>query len=163
MPIIKLETIINAPIERVFDLARCIDLHVETMGKSSEKAFAGVTKGLINLNESVTWEATHFGRRQQLTSKITIFERPTHFRDTMQKGAFERFDHDHIFEEKASLTTMKDVFDFESPFGFFGKIADRLFLENYLTNLLKERNKLIKRVAESDDWRRFLATETAIS
>ena len=74
MPIIKLETEINAPIERVFDLVRCIDLHAETMRKHDEKAVGGVTEGLININETVTWEATHFGIRQKLTSKITIFD-----------------------------------------------------------------------------------------
>ena len=97
MPTIKLETKINAPLERVFDLSRCIDLHEATMTKHHEKAVSGVTKGLINLNETVTWEATHFGLRQKLTSKITEFERPNHFRDSMVKGAFARFDHDHFF------------------------------------------------------------------
>jgi len=41
MPIIKLETEINAPVERVFDLARCIDLHKATMTRYNEKAVAG--------------------------------------------------------------------------------------------------------------------------
>ena len=95
MPIIKLETKINAPVERVFDLARSIDLHRDSMSKYDEKAIAGVTSGLIRMNETVTWEAAHFGVRQNLTSKITAFERPWHFRDSMVKGVFKRFDHDH--------------------------------------------------------------------
>ncbi|HEY8561177.1 MAG TPA: SRPBCC family protein [Pyrinomonadaceae bacterium] len=98
MPVIKIEIVINAPIERVFDLARCIDLHEQTMAKTDEKAIGGVTKGLINLDESVTWQATHFGVRQKLTSKITKFDRPFYFRDVMIKGAFKRFTHDHFFE-----------------------------------------------------------------
>lgn len=160
MPIINLETIVNAPPERVFDLARCIDLHIETMGKSREKAIAGITKGLINLGETVTWEATHFFIRQKLTSKITKFERPKHFRDSMQNGAFARLDHDHFFEhQNDTQTLMRDIFDYESPFGFLGNFADYPFLEKYLTNLLKERNMLIKRTAENDDWKKFLAVE----
>ncbi len=90
MPLIKIELTVNAPVERVFDLARCIDLHEATMTKHNEKAIGGVTKGLIGMGECVTWEATHFGIEQNLTSKITVFERPKHFRDSMVKGAFKR-------------------------------------------------------------------------
>ncbi|MDQ3322235.1 MAG: SRPBCC family protein [Acidobacteriota bacterium] len=156
MPVIKIEIAVNAPIERVFDLARCIDLHEATMTKHIERAVEGVTKGLINSGETVTWQATHFGVRQKLTSKITQFNRPRHFRDSMIKGAFLRFDHDHFFETKGAQTIMRDVFDYTSPLWIFGKIADALFLENYMREMLTERNNLIKQVAESDDWRKFL-------
>jgi len=156
MPIIKIELTVNAPVERVFDLARCIDLHEATMLKHKEKAIGGVTKGLIRLGESVTWEATHFGIKQKLTSKITAFERPKHFRDSMVKGTFRRFDHDHFFEQSGEQTFMKDAFDYDSPLGIFGKLADALFLEKYMREILAERNQIIKKIAESDDWRKFL-------
>ncbi|HEY0462469.1 MAG TPA: SRPBCC family protein [Pyrinomonadaceae bacterium] len=157
MPIIEIEVEIYAPIERVFDLARCIDLHAETMSRNNEKAIGGVTKGLINLGETVTWQATHFGIRQKLTSKITAYNRPFHFQDVMLKGAFKRFTHEHFFEQKDAVVLMKDVFDYDSPFWIPGKIADALFLKNYMKNLLTERNLLIKKIAESEDWRKFLA------
>lgn len=157
MPKIELETQINAPLERVFDLARCIDLHEESMSQTNEKAVGGVTKGLINLNETVTWEATHFGVRQRLTSQISALDRPHHFQDVMLKGAFKSFTHDHFFEEKDGTVLMTDVFDYRSPLGFLGNIADFLFLENYMRQLLTNRNLLIKRIAESEEWRKFLA------
>jgi ligand-binding SRPBCC domain-containing protein len=157
MPIIIIETKINAPIKRVFDLARCIDLHTESLSDSKEKAVAGKTKDLINKDETVTWEAIHFGIKQKLTSKITVFEPPRRFRDSMVKGAFRRFDHDHFFETKNSQTIMKDVFDYDSPLGFLGNIADVLFLENYMTKLLESRNLLIKTVAESDEWKKYIS------
>jgi len=157
MPIIKLETKINAPVERVFDLARSIDLHKDSMSKYAEKAVAGVTSGLINMHETVTWEATHFGVRQNLTSKITRFERPQYFRDSMVKGAFKRFDHDHYFEEIGAATVIKDVFDYDSPLGILGNIADWLFVEAHLREMLIERNELIKRIAESDEWQKYYA------
>jgi ligand-binding SRPBCC domain-containing protein len=126
MPIITLEMEIKAPVERVFDLARCIDLHVETMREHKEKAVEGVTKGLINLNESVTWEATHFGIKQKLTSKITEYNRPHHFRDEMISGTFSRFSHDHFFRMSELGTIMKDVFNYGSPLGILGKIVDAI-------------------------------------
>lgn len=156
MPIITIETKINAPIERVFDLSRCIDLHEATMTEHKEKAVAGVMKGLINLDETVTWEAVHFSVRQRLTSKITIYDRPVHFRDSLVSRAFKRFDHDHFFEESGGATLMRDVFDYDSPYWIFGAFADWLFLESYMRKLLENRNELIRKIAESDDWKRFL-------
>ena len=158
MPVIEIEVEIKAPIARVFDLARCIGLHEATMSKTNERAVGGVTKGLISFGETVTWQATHFGIKQRLTSKITAFNRPFHFRDIMIKGAFKDFTHDHFFEPKDGTVLMKDVFDYTSPLWIFGKIADALFLENYMKNLLTERNLLIKKIAESEDWRKFLTS-----
>lgn len=157
MPIIKIETEINAPVERVFDLAQCIDLHTDSLAKTREKAVAGVKKGLISRDETVTWEAIHFGIKQNLTSKITIFEPPHPFRDSMVKGAFKSFDHDHFFEKKDLQTIMRDVFDYDSPFGILGSIADAVFLEGYMTKLLESRNELIRTVAESDDWKKYIS------
>jgi hypothetical protein len=66
---IDLTTIINAPIEICFDLSRSIDLHQQSTQQTHEKAIAGRTTGLIELNEFVTWQATHFLITQKLTSK----------------------------------------------------------------------------------------------
>ncbi len=156
MPVIKLETNIKAPIERVFDLARSIDLHQQSMGHTQERAVGGVTTGLIDLGQTVTWEAVHFGIKQRLTSKITVCDRPTHLQDIMVDGAFKGFTHDHFLSETGTGSLMKDIFDFSSPFGLLGAIADFLYLEKYMTGLLKKRNEVIKQAAESDDWQQFL-------
>lgn len=156
MPIIKLETEINAPVERVFDLARSIDLHKDSMSVYDEKPVAGVMSGLIEMGETVTWEATHFGVRQQLTSKITEFDRPRYFRDSMVSGAFARFDHDHYFEKTNGKTLIKDLFDYDSPLGVLGEIADWIIVESHMREMLETRNEVIKRIAESEDWRKFL-------
>jgi len=161
MPAIKLETTVNAPAERVFDLARSIDLHIESMSGSRERAVGGVTSGLIEAGQTVTWEAVHFGFRQRLTSKITICDRPRHLQDVMASGAFTGFVHDHFLEQQGSRTVMRDVFNYTSPYGLLGRLADTLFLERYMTGLLEERNRRIKEVAESAEWRRFLKDRPA--
>ena len=148
LPVITLETWIKAPIERCFDLSRNIDLHMHSTAHTREVAIAGVTSGLIGPDEQVTWEATHFGVRQRLTSRITAYNRPSHFRDSLVDGAFRRFDHDHFFEEVSGATLMRDVFDYDSPLGPVGKLADCIFLKRYMARLLIRRNKLIKEAAE---------------
>ena len=94
MPKIVLKTEINAKKEIVFDLSRSINLHKISTEHTDEEAIAGVTSGLIGLNEWVTWRARHFGINQNLTTKITEFEYPNFFSDEMVKGAFKSFKHE---------------------------------------------------------------------
>jgi ligand-binding SRPBCC domain-containing protein len=156
MATIELVTLIHAPRERCFDLSRSIDLHVASTARTGERAVGEIASGLLTLGQEVTWSARHFGVRQRLTSRITAYDRPAHFRDSMVSGAFKRFDHDHFFEEQGSATEMRDVFDFESPLGPLGRIADALVLTRYLRGFLLERNEVIKRAAESEGWRSLL-------
>ena len=156
MPVIKLATSIVAPIERVFDLARSINLHMESTSNTSEYAVAGVTSGLIGLGQEVTWRARHFGVWQSLTSRITVFEPPRHFVDVMVRGAFRRIEHHHYFERSADCTIMRDIFSYEAPLGILGRLAESLFLDRYMRSLLVQRNRFIKATAESDAWSRYL-------
>lgn len=111
MPRIELQTKINANIDIVFDLSRSIDLHKISTQSTNEEAIAGKTSGLMGMNESVTWRAIHFGVYQNLTSKITQYERSKSFTDEMIKGAFAEFTHQHHFEELDLGTLMIDIFD----------------------------------------------------
>ena len=153
---IILQTKVQAPVFRVFDLARSIDLHKASASKTNEEAIAGKTSGLIELNETVTWRARHFGVYQKLKVKIIEFDRPNMFKDIMLKGTFKSMSHTHTFEEKNNVTIMYDTFEFESPFGGLGKIANYLFLKKYMTNFLVTKNQVLKNVAESDNWDSFL-------
>ena len=148
MPIIHLETFIRAPVELCFDLARSVDVHMASTNYTGERAISGVTSGLMNLNDEVTWEATHFGVRQRLTSRITAFDRPRMFRDEMQRGAFKYWRHTHLFESRAGGTLMIDEADYASPCGLLGRIADALVLERHMRRLLVTRNNHIRQVAE---------------
>lgn len=156
MPVIGTGLWVKAPPERVFDLSRSVDLHVVTAGRSREQAVGGKTEGLLRLGDEVTWEATHFAVRQRLTSRITRFDRPHHFRDTMVSGAFRRFDHDHSFKPEHDGTRIVDHFDYTAPLAVLGRLANALFLISYMRRFLAERNRVIKEVAESDAWRAYV-------
>ncbi|QQD13418.1 SRPBCC family protein [Sphingobacterium sp. UDSM-2020] len=156
MPKIEIITIINAPIALCFDLARSIDLHTISTSKTNEKAIGGRTQGLIELHEYVTWQATHFGIRQILTSKITAFERPYYFVDEQISGAFKSLYHEHVFEQDGEKVIMKDIFTFQSPMGIFGKLFNKLILTAYLRKFLMTRNNMIKEFAETDKWKRLI-------
>ncbi|MFZ4929481.1 SRPBCC family protein [Chryseobacterium sp. Mn2064] len=146
---IYLVTLINADIHDVFDLARNIDLHQKSTAKTNEKAIAGRTTGLIEVNETVTWRAKHLGVYQNLTTKITSMDKPHQFTDEMQKGAFKSMKHQHIFKMINDNTLMIDIFEFESPLGIIGRFFNKIFLTHYLEKFLLERNALIKSTAEA--------------
>ena len=156
MAVIRVETDIKAPTAVCFDLARSIDLHVTSTGNSRERAVDGVTSGLIGNGQEVTWSARHFGIRQRLTSRITAFDPPRYFRDSLVRGAFSRFDHDHYFEPLDDGTRMVDVFDYAAPLGLLGRLAEWLFLNRYMRRLLTERALGIKAVAESGECTSYL-------
>jgi ligand-binding SRPBCC domain-containing protein len=156
MAVIQLSTVIRAPQERVFDLARSIDAHQDSTEGTEERAVAGVTKGLIGMGGEVTWEARHFGVRQRFSVRVTAFDRPNHFQDVMISGAFKSMAHDHKFAEHPEGTLMSDRFEFSSPLGILGKIVDSIFLTSYMRRFILRRNALLKHLAESGDWIRYV-------
>ena len=102
------------------------------------------------MGEEVTWRAKHFGVWQTLTVRITAFDPPNQFTDTMLKGAFKSLQHHHYFVATQTGTLMRDVIVFESPWGVFGRLFDAIVLKRYMTNLLVGRNRVIKDFAELD-------------
>jgi len=149
MPTIRIATSIDAPAERCFDLARDVGAHVRSTAGTGERAVGGVTIGLLELGDEVTWEARHLGIRQRLTARISRFERPVLFEDVMVRGAFASLRHVHEFLPRDGGTTMIDTFTFTSPLGPVGAIVDRLFLAGYMRRLLVSRANELKRMAES--------------
>jgi ligand-binding SRPBCC domain-containing protein len=156
MPFIRLETQIAAPVELCFDLSRDLDVHMASSGGTGERAVAGVTSGMVKLGDEITWEASHLGVRQRLTSKIIAYDRPRMFADEMLRGAFKRWHHTHLFEQQATGTLMIDEVNYASPLGLLGRIVDMLYLENYMRHFLLRRNAYIKIVAETQSESRDL-------
>ncbi len=152
-------TMIDAPVERCFDLARSVEVHLAGNVHSGESAVAtaGVTSGLIGMAQRVTWRAKHFGIWQQLTSEITAMDRPFYFQDSMIHGIFRFMRHDHFFRPlPGGITEMQDTFCFAAPLPVLGWLAEAAVLRRYMQALLRERNAVIKMIAESSDWSQYL-------
>jgi hypothetical protein len=152
-------TLIHAPIQRVFDLSRSVEVHLLANIHNGEQALAtgGITSGLVGLNGEVTWRAKHFGMWHDLTSVTTALEAPTYFRVTMLRGIFRSMQADHRLRELPSgVTELKDIFRIAAPLLIFGRLAEILFLRRYMQKLNRERNEVIKQLAESDAWRQYL-------
>ncbi|MFP7300497.1 SRPBCC family protein [Neobacillus niacini] len=148
MPVIEHKQFIKAPIGVCFDLARDVGVHTQTTLKTKERAVGGVTKGLLEEGDSVTWEAVHFGIKQRLTAKVIFMEKPYSFVDVMVKGAFKSFIHIHQFTEEEEGTTMIDHFQYKSRFGLIGVLIDKWFLERYMKSFIATRAAELKEIAE---------------
>jgi ligand-binding SRPBCC domain-containing protein len=116
-----------------------------------------VTDGLIGLGEEVEWSARHFGLWLSMRVKIMAFNRPIYFQDAMVKGPFHHFRHDHTFEDQRNSTLMIDRIAFASPVPFIGSIVDLLVLKTHLRRFLEQRNRMLKLVAESEKWHKYLS------
>ncbi len=156
MMILRESTFIAAPIHRCFDLSRSIDVHMRSTAQTNERAIAGVTSGLIGGGETVTWRGHHFGFRLKHTSRITGYTRPSWFQDSMLRGIFKSFVHNHSFFEQGNGTLVRDELTFAAPLGPLGWIVERLLLGNHLRELIRGRNQIIKQIAETDDWQKYL-------
>jgi ligand-binding SRPBCC domain-containing protein len=156
MPKIHLTTFIQAPVERVFDLCRNIDLHKQSMSKYKEETVAGIQFGMIEKDDTVTWKAKHLGKTRMLRSKITSMKRPEMFVDEQLEGDFKELKHEHHFKPCENGTIMIDLFHFETPYGGIGKLFNRAYFIRYMKRLLEKRNKAIKEIAETDKWKKFL-------
>jgi len=156
MPTIHLTTFIAAPVARVFDLARSIDMHKQSMTKHKEEAVAGIRFGLIEKNETVTWKAKHLFKTRFFRSEITEMKKPDMFVDKQAKGDFKMMRHEHHFKPCENGTIMIDLVEFEAPYGTLGKLFSKLYLTGYVKSLIEQRNKAIKEFAESEKWRKFL-------
>ena len=156
MPVIHLTTFIKAPRQRVFDLSRSITMHAVSMKHTNEKAIKGVISGLINLNETVTWQAKLLFKQRVMEVIITEMKPFENFTDEMVKGDFKSMKHEHHFKEIENGTIMIDLFSFETPYGWWGKVANFIFLKQYLQKLLEARNAAIKLYAETNQWKHVL-------
>lgn len=147
---------INAPIERCFLLSTNIELVGRTLRM---RPIEGKTSGLIVAGDRLVWAGWKFGLPQMHESLITEYQRPSFFQDTMGRGRFRSFQHDHSLIEIDGHTLLSDKLRFTLPFGWAGKLVARHVLVPHIRDLLRQRMTLLKRVAESEEWRRYLGAE----
>ena len=145
---LAVETLIQAPINLCFDLARDMRVHAESMANTREQVLRCPESGLLELGDEVEFEAVHFGIRQRLTSKIVEYDRPKLFVDQMVTGAFKSLRHEHRFRIDGEFTVMTDVVELAAPFGLLGRLAEAAFLNRYMHKLLSERGAQLRTLAE---------------
>lgn len=154
---IHLTTFIQAPVERVFDLSRHIDLQKKVVTRHQEEPVAGTRFGLIGKDETVTWKARHLFKTRLLRSRVTEMSRPFVFVDEQSPGERPMVKHEHHFKACNNGTIMIDLIHFETRFGLLGKIFNAFYLSSYVREWIEQRNRAIKEYAETEKWKNLLA------
>jgi ligand-binding SRPBCC domain-containing protein len=161
MVVIKLNTWVDAPVERCFKLASSVEFHIASSLPLKERAVSGVTSGLLHEGDKVKWSVQHFKLQLTHTSLMEVSRPFAHFREVMTEGIFARYEHEHFFAAMDDGTRVRDELKFTARFGPLGRMMEALVMRRYMTSLLKRRNAALKRAAESEEWHRYLDGQAA--
>jgi ligand-binding SRPBCC domain-containing protein len=151
---IELATRIDAPRERVFDLARHVGVHLATM--PGEERADGPADRLLDAGDEVTFHARYFGVPWSLTARVVESDRPAGFGDEQVSGPFASLRHDHRFDALAGGgTRMRDEITLVAPLGPLGRLVEPVIARR-LRRDLRARNRALKRLAEGEGWTEYL-------
>jgi ligand-binding SRPBCC domain-containing protein len=150
--------LVHAPIERCFKLSCSLELVHEELGMN---AVSGRKTGLVTGGDIVRWEGWQLGLKHHHVSKISGYEAPVFLQDTMLDGRFKYFQHDHHMTATTDGTLLSDELRFSLPFGALGALVARRIMVPHIRKLLKSRFARIKRIAEGDDWQKYLSEDAA--
>jgi ligand-binding SRPBCC domain-containing protein len=82
--------------------------------------------------------------------KIEKLKKPNILVDIAVKSVFKYWKHQHVFTQKGSMCELKDIIEFELPFGILGKIFE-LFIKYDIKNMFEYRHKKTKEILENID------------
>jgi ligand-binding SRPBCC domain-containing protein len=150
MTTIDLTTVVNAPPSVCFAVSLDVDIELQAAKQYRIRAVSGVTTGVMCEGEKVTWKLRRCGLWISHTSIISGYDSPVYFQDRMVRGLFRSFEHNHFFHSCGpDQTAMRDEVRFSMPLWLLGTVSERLFVKSRLTDLLVQRNHLIKSKAET--------------
>lgn len=147
--------LIHAPIERVFALSCSVAVVQRELGM---RPVAGRTTGLVTAGDIIRWEGMQLGFPNFHISLIApeTWNPPRFFQDRMISGRFRSFEHDHRLTETPEGTQLDDEVRFSMKLRWGGALTGRLILAPHIRGLMRRRFHLLKRLAETDEWRNYI-------
>jgi ligand-binding SRPBCC domain-containing protein len=113
-------------------------------------------KGLAAPDDRLLWHGWKFGLPQMHETEITAYDRPSFFQDSMRRGRFKRYQHEHSFAEIDGHTLLHDKIRFSLPLGLVGDVVAKNLIVPYIARLLHAHLQVLKKVAETEEWRKYL-------
>jgi ligand-binding SRPBCC domain-containing protein len=148
---------IRAPLERCFLLSTSLKIVERELGMHPvAKGGATRTEGLVVGGDRIRWEGWQLGMPQYHVSLISAYEPNRFFQDRMIAGRFKSFSHDHEFTEIGGQVLLKDTIRFAMPFGFAGRLVGKHVMVPHIRGLMARRFSLLKRIAESEEWKKYI-------
>ena len=153
MFVIRHSLLVHAPIQRVFALSRSVEVVERELHMAPVE---GRTSGLVEEGDVIRWEGLQLGFPNYHVSQIGRFDPPYGFTDCMIAGRFRSFEHDHHLSPTGTATLMRDEICFSLPLGPAGWFVGAFVMCPHINKLLHRRFRLIKRLAESEEWRQYV-------
>jgi len=152
--VIRDQAIVSAPIERCFALSTHLAIVEMTLAM---RPVSGRMEGVVTGGDIVRWHGWKWGLPHTHESLIEGFDPPQFFRDRMITGRFAAFEHDHRFTLQGDgKVLLQDEVRFTLKGRLAGLMAGRAVVAPHVRKLLRKRFELLKRLAEGEEWRRFV-------
>jgi ligand-binding SRPBCC domain-containing protein len=152
--VLREEIVVQAPVDRCFLLSTSVEIVEHELRMHPVH---GRSMGLVKDGDTIRWEGWQLGLRHFHESLIDGFRQNEFFRDRMIAGRFARFEHDHHFTDCGDGSVLlRDELRFTMRWGWLGELLGRLVLEPRIRGMMRRRFALLKAIAESEEWRRYL-------
>lgn len=152
--VLRDEVTVYAPLDRCFLLSTSVEI---VRCELKMRPVRGRTSGLVADRDTVLWKGWKYGLPQYHHSLIEDYRPYSFFRDRMIAGRFRTFSHDHAFDlQEDGGVRMHDEVRFTMRWGVLGALVGSMLIAPDVRRLMRRRFRLLKRIAESDQWRRFL-------
>ena len=89
------------------------------------------------------------GIKLNWVTEITQVEKLKFFVDEQRLGPYSIWHHEHHFKAVEGGVEMHDILHYSVPFGFFGRIADALFVHSKVKEIFAYREKSISVISSS--------------
>lgn len=154
MTTIRLTTWVNAPVERCFQLATSAAMSSPV---SESLPASGVRIGPLQIGDFIRWQMGLGKARLEYRSRIDVIRPCSYFREVMAaQGVFLYYEHDHHFARMDDGTRVRNEIRFTTRLGVLGRPLELTLFRTGLIQMLARRNARLKRIAESNEWQRYL-------
>lgn len=83
------------------------------------------------------------GIKTTWVTEITQIKEQKYFVDEQRVGPYKMWHHEHILVQTEKGVLMKDIITYQPPFGFLGRIANKLIISRKLKGIFEYRRKVL--------------------
>ena len=133
---------INCKVEELFDFHLDIKnlkkiTPIDTKVELLNKQFVPFEGGILQIRTvknyiTTTWEV-----------QIEKIEKPNILVDVALKSPFKYWKHSHVFTQKGNISELKDIVEYELPFGKLGNLFD-FFIQKELKKMFEFRHEITR-------------------
>jgi len=98
----------------------------------------------MKVGQLIEYRIALFGLPMKWLTEISVWEPNERFVDDQLEGPYRRWHHLHEFRDERGGTEMRDVVDYELPFGMLGRLAHATLVRSTLNRIFAYRRSAIE-------------------